>query len=925
MSKFKQKIKSFADKIDNIKLQKKFVIAAITIILIYLIVVGILYGVQFIELGEINNGQYTQMLINNLTVKAVCFGVIFAIVFVVIYVQNVITKGIIKAIAKKEEIELKRLPNKSIALLFAAIFALFTYEGVANQLMYYMNSTSFLQADPIFLKDIGYYVFQRPFLTSCYSLLTSFILLTILYILGYYICAFGYYFKGIDTKYLKSSGFLKHNIINVAIVLLLKIWECFAYKEDILFSKLNINNDSVFGSLMGSGFTDVTIKLPYMIALPFILIALGALTYFIIRKKKYKKLIWVPVTYFVIAGLVYGSIAVVQFVYVKPNELTVEKKYMQYHLDNTKKAYDINTKVNDVEITDNITKEDLEKNSNVINNIDLLNLNSFLAYKNDEVNDYYEYSDIDIINKKVDDKDRLVYILPKEMSAIKIQNQSYINKTFKYTHGYGAELYTSDIEKGTVTDVKDKIEVKQPRIYYGELTNNNVIVNSKSIYDLDYTKNKSELIEENYQGGNGHQMDTLNKITMSIRDLDFQLLVSNYADKNSKLLSNRNIMDRVKTVLPFLLLDEDPYMIVNDEGNLMWVIDAYTTAKDYPYSKEIKITNGDKLDSINYIRNSIKVLVDPYSGDVNIYITDKTDPVAITYSKMYTKFFKEIENDEVYKSCASHFRYPKKLFDIQVEALKEYYVQYVDDFYKNDNYLKLPKYIDENNKEQSITSYYVLGKFMDKENETFALMQPVTLGNDNLMGYFTGTVENGKNVVTMYKFTNNSTVIGTMQMDQQVLIGDKDFQDALKAIKDQRKTISKKNLILPIDNKLLYIQIYYSTPVEWSKETVIEKVVVSNGRKIVIDDNIQNAINKLAESGEDQVISSEILNKDLDAIIEQLLKTYDYMQEAVKQGQWEAYGREMRNLEEYITKLEQKNNEIKEAEKNKPLDANVAG
>lgn len=904
------KFNKFLEKLEKVKLQNKILAIVLCIILIYISCFSIHYFEKYIEVKEINNGKYTEILTSEIKINVICFFVFFVISYIITYIQNKVSKICINKIAKKENVKLNKLPNKSICLLVSVIFAYIATNYISKEFNIFSNCVFSLDKDPIFNKSITYYILQRPFIEKAYILVESFLLFNILYVIGYYIAVFGYYFKGLEKDTITKSLYVKHILFTIMLFCIANILETTIFKDTILFTKLKLNNDSLFSSLMGSGFTDINIKLVYFRLLPYIL-AIGLLiAIYLIIEKKYKKLIMLPIIYVVLNMALFIVTGLVQNIYVKPNELTLEKKYIKYHLDYTKKAYDIGVDTKDIYIEQKISKDDLIKYKNVISNIDVINYDNILERLNENQEKFYKYSTLNTITKNENGNKTLYYISPKEIDSKELDKEEYINKYIKYTHGNETKIFKSDITDGKIEEVKLENEILNDKIYYGINTNLDCMVNSSVKLGKENIQNIEAEVEENYYGEYGISLRRLNRAVMAVKHLDYNFLLSNYIKKDTKFLINRNIIERTRKILPNMLIDKNPYLVIGENNKQYYVIDAYTVSTNYPYSRKINLnnknlikTNNFNLDltKINYIRNSVKIVVDPYSGKLNIFNTDTEDIISRTYSNMYPNLFDRLEGNEVYESVKNTFKYPKALMDIQLEVLKEYFVEHPENFYKNENKINIPKFIDEKGQKKNLDSYYTFSKMIDKE-EDYTLLQPVVNFQNKLTGYFNGYVENGRNKLDFYSITNPNTVISPMLLDTQILVEDTKFSAELEEVKEKNR-LYKKTLVIPIDNKILTLQIYFTTPTELTKESRIYKVIVSDGQKIAVSKSIKEALTKIVNVENEDFISEEIIRNDLYSNIEDIIKTYEYVKNSMKQGDFEVYGREMQNLEKKINDL----------------------
>lgn len=910
-------MKKVLNKMSKMKIQHQILIIGIIVIIGIVISLASAFYMNYVELKEIGV-NYTKTLTKSIYTRGLVFAIMFAFVVVYLYIQNKVIKSILKKFAKEENVEIKnKLPNKSVAFIVAFLLTLDQSQFIYEKIMMYINSTAFTINDPIFNQNIGYYVFQRPLIMQFFSSLSLIMLLITLYVLGYYITAFGSIFNGVKAKSLFKTGFISHNLFNVLIFTSIKIAELFFTKQNVLFSRFMNSGFDIVKQLIGSGFTEINILLNMYRILPILLIVLIVMLLFYYRKKEYKKMIK-PIIFFPSIWIfTYFVMIIVQLFYVRPNELALEKKYLQYNIDMTQKAYNISGDSDNVEISNEILKDEIYTNTNLARNVDSMLPEYITSEITTEVQDngYYSYKNINITTSEIDNKTNITYIVPRQINTDTIKYQNFINKHFKYTHGFGALVLNNSQDRAASLVVNENLtnSVKQPRIYYGTEDENFVVVNSRSIYELDYTKNSNQLVETQYIGSAGIQMNFINKVLMSIKNIEPQILFSNYVDSNSRILINRNVLDRANKVVPFLYLDENPYLLVADDGKLTWVIDAYTTSSNFPYS-EYTIIDEKKNTKINYIRNSIKVLVDAYDGTTKVYITDKTDPMAITYEKMFPEIFTNID-DKMYENVKNKFKYPQELFNIQTEILKQYNTKYADSFYRNDNKLDYAKYMDDKNKIKNISSYFSVTKLQDMNKDGLVILQPYTLDKkDNLLGYFAGRVEEGKNILKTYKFTNLSKVLGPKQLDEQMST-DKELQLELKLLKDTRNDILKKEIVVPYNNKILYAQLYFAKPMDTeNKEASLEIIVLSDGKRFIVSkgNNIDEAFNKLFSNESGSTISNKVIDsEDMTLAIDSTLKILEDMKTSASQGQWEVFGRDIQRLEQELKKLKTQSEQSK--------------
>ena len=334
---------------------------------------------------------------------------------------------------------------------------------------------------------------------------------------------------------------------------------------------------------------------------------------------------------------------------------------------------------------------------------------------------YYTYRQANLAKYKIDGKEQLVYISPREIVN---SGRTYTNKTYEYTHGIGQIVTsaTSTTENGDVQylqkDVSgkdDKLNTENQQIYFGLETNDTIATNAKNKKEYDYTDELGNEYTSTYSGQAGLKLNFGDRLILALSKGDIKLAFSGEITQDSKILINRNIIKRAKKAMPYLLYDDEPYTIVTDEGKIKWVLDAYTISSNYPYSQYTSIEYNNKKQKINYIKNSVKVIIDAYDGTIDYYITDKTDPIAMAYNNTYKGLFKE----EVPEDIANHFTYPKYLYKVQAELLKSYHNAKPDILYRADDIWDFAKY--NNNKVTKSTGgilepYYTIVQ-IDGKNE----------------------------------------------------------------------------------------------------------------------------------------------------------------------------------------------------------------
>ena len=861
---------------------------------------------EFLEIGE----KYIEVFNQNLKNKAIVIAVNFVVLFLAVYITTKFIKKGLKTFFVEEKKEMPKLPNKSIALIISAIISILMANYITEKVMFIFNSTFFGSTDPIFNMDIAYYMFQKPFIEFIlYYLVAIFIGLTI-YIAVYYIIVFNTCFDGIDIQTLKKNTFVKQIITNIIIISILIGALTIIKSQDIVFGSFITLNDEENTSLAGAGFTDVTVKLwGYRIFGLIIPISVCmAAVYF--KREQRKKLITALLAIPTYLVALFFIIIIYQFIFVNSAELDRQQQYISYNIDNTKNAFNINIEEKQIENSGTITTADVDNNKEVLDNVVIIDkditLDTLQEYQNNV--GYYSYTNTKVGNYKIDNKDTLVYLTPRE---IKSGITSFTSKTYEYTHGYST-IVTSAVETDENGNIKyiqsdfegenNKINITQPRIYFGLETNDTVITKSKTRKEFDYPITTTQGENNEYDGSAGLTLIAFDRFILGIKEKNVNLAFGIDMTNDSKILLNRNIIKRAEKIIPYLTYDENPYLVVTDEGRLVWVLDAYTTSNKYPYSTSILIEENGLKKEINYIRNSVKVLIDAYDGTVDFYITDRSDPIAMAYNKMYPNVFHLDET--IPQDIANHIVYSEFLYNIQAEVLTKYHNVQPEVLYRSDDIWEITKYSSTNTsitKATKMQPYYTMVK--DGDKNTLGLVIPYSpMDKKNIISYLVGTYDENNNAkLVLYKFTNAANVIGPMQLDTQIQ-EDETITSELESISVTGTKIIKNMFIIPVENTLLYVEPVYQVLINESNIPVLKKVIVASGNKVAIGNNFKQALENLLSQ---YAVNIEVENtEDIDGLIDAIIKANNNLNESNLSNNWELIGKDMQRLQELIEQLE---------------------
>ena len=914
----KEKDTSKKDIIDLNK-KKKNRTRMILVLLFLLLFAGISYielrgsYLEYLELGQ----NYTNIFYTNLTYRYGIMAVNFVILYFILYFTNRGIKKGLKPFFEKEKKEIPKLPNKSLALVISALVSFVTSSALMQKIMLISNGTSFGIQDPIFGLDIAYYMFQKPVIET---LALYFVILFVglsIYIALYYVIAFNRYFDGVDGKMLKESLFMKKLTRNALLIIIGIAILTVINTQNTMFGKiLTVKNDL---EIVGAGMTETTIKLWGYVIFAFVIIifAYRALKYF--KKgntgKVLKNLAVIP-GYLVVLFIV---MVVFDLAFVSTNELDKEKEYIAENIKNTKNAYNINIEEKNIENSGTITSEEVEENANVINNIPVISKDavSKTLENSQTVTGHYVYPNISIAKYNINGKNQLVYVAPREITN---SGRTYNNKTYEYTHGIG-EIFTSATESSQNGNIQyiqkdivgkdEKINISEPRIYFGLETKETIATNTKNKNEYDYTDENGTDQVYSYNGQAGLQLGFLDRLILGMKKGDINLAFSGEITNESKILINRDVITRAKKALPYLIYDEEPYTVVTDEGKIVWVLDAYTVSSSYPYSQYTSIEHDGTKEKINYIRNSVKVIIDSYDGTMSYYITDRNDPIAMAYRNIYPSLFKELD-EKIPEDISSHFVYPEFLYNVQAKILKVYHNVKPDVLYRADDVWDIAKFNSTKSTKSTGTymePYYTMVKTSD--GEQLGLVQIYTPDEkQNIISYLVGSNSNGNNELKLYKFSADSNIVGPMQLDKQ-LEEDEAISSELKSLNVTGTKLTKQMIAVPINNTILYVEPIYQTMLNESEVPVLKKVVVASGNKVAIGDNLTKALENLLSK---YAVDIEVENTDdVEGLIEAIIKANKNLTQSNENNDWEMMGKDIKKVQELIDSLEK----VKEKEDKK--------
>lgn len=685
----------------------------------------------------------------------------------------------------------------------------------------------------------------------------------------------------------------------------------FLSHQDILIGDM-LQKESVKGAyLTGAGFLDVNIKLWIYRIISIVIII--AVYNFIrgIKKEESKKILFSIILIPAALIVVFIVNIAIDSIFLRGNDIDREKEYILQNIRATEEAYNINVENKEIAKGTDITSEKIKKDSELIEKLPMVTpdvVKETLENNTDnkEKKSLYKYGNPNLVKNG----DAYDYLTTREMDD---KDKTLTNKIYKYTHGnFGILTSSSKVNKnGYLLNVSEKFEgqelngtkIKEPRLYYGENTNSNAIVNAKDIKEYDYPTSTLTNKENNYNGKGGIKLSLLERIALAITKGSTELVFNNNIVENTKVLLNRQIIERAKKILPNIRYDKDPYLVTKDDGGLAWVIDGYTVTSRYPYSQKVSI-EADKggKERINFIRNSVKVVIDAYNGTVDFYVTDTTDPFISTIMKAYPTLFKNY--NELSENIKKQMRYPQYLFDIQAKVLTTYHNSDVDNIYRADDRWEVAEVSGSGTR--SSTSMYTLLKKGD-ELKPAIITTYTPEKRKNIVSYLVGQTENGANKLTMYRY-NEKSELSLSFIDTQIEKDEK-VQKEMRELTTLGTELKTVRILLPYEDTTLYIKSIYQVFLNEDSVPVLKKVIVANKGKVGIGNTLKEAMQRMLTENAIDIDVRDLANEDelKDAIIKQNKTLKDVM----KQGDFEYTGKDIQRLIKLVDQLEEVSKEKK--------------
>ena len=891
---------------------------------------------------------FRDMFVKRLTVRLVVFAATFAVALVVLLgnwllarrralhdttplQQNILRAGGVRALVI------------GIALVLAFLFA----SAAASQweeLLLLQNAQGFGLAEPIFGRDVGFYIFQLPVYEFFQGWLVTLLFVAALGLLPIYAGSNLLEMQRGAWQPLQGNNLRRHLAALLGVLVL--VWAA-GYALDVY--RLLFSNRGV---AYGASYVDLRTGLwGLRLQAVFALLTALALFYNVVRPNL--RLPIAGAVLWLASGLIVGGLlpGLLQRYVVEPNELSLETPYIENNIAFTRAAFGLD-KIESIPfgVVEDLSPEDLLENEDVLRNVRLWDYRPLQqTYQQLQgLRPYYAIGEIDIDRYQIDGEQRQVMLAARELDKTRLPAPSWVNRNLEFTHGYG--IIMNPVNEVTAEGqpnffIKDlppqsrvpSIEVTRPEIYFGELTNDTIYVGSAR-EEFSYPSG-DENVYTNYEGTGGIVLDSfLKRLAFAMRQSDPNVLLSNDITETTRVQYRRQIQERVRELTPFLLLDSDPYLVVNDAGRLVWLQDAYTVSDDYPYSTPARVTprpsvtetlpNGATLPltnrSFNYMRNSVKIVIDAYDGNVTYYVSDPDDPIIASYARAFPGVFRPL--DEMPADLQAHLRYPVDLFWAQARQFLTYHMNDVRVFYNKEDLWQIPSEVVQN-ATQETEPYYVTLPLPDESEPEYLLILPFSPANkNNMIAWMAVRNDPGHyGELIVYEMGRQTLVFGPLQVEGRI-----DQEPSISqqfTLWDQRgsNVVRGNLLVLPINQSFLYVEPVYLLS-EANALPELRRIVTASNTGVAMAETLDRSLIALAEADTDGIIvvdeppdgSAEPTPTTPDATaatppanpttLEELVAAANAHLQAAEQaqraGDWARYGQELESLRENLAQLE---------------------
>lgn len=800
------------------------------------------------------------------------------------------------------------------ALLLAALFAS-AAASQWEQFLRYFYRVPFGTADPIFGRDISFYLFELPVYRFLQNWLIPLLLFALVGVVGLYAAG--------DWRNVQRGNWqpqLQQTVrrhVALLAALFLGAWAAGYWLNiyELLYSRRAV--------AFGAGYTDLNASLlairVEMVVV--ILLALAVAANIFIANSRLPLIlggVWLVAA--IGLGMIYP--AVMQRYIVEPNELALERPYISHNIRFTRLGFGLEAvESRPFGNPDELSESDLAENTAALQNIRVWDYRPLheTYVQLQGLRPYYQFPEIDIDRYEINGQTRQVMLAGRELNKTKLTGQSWVNQRLEFTHGYGVVMNPVDsftAEGRPVFFLRDlpprstvDLEVTRPEIYYGELMDDVVFVNS-GLEEFDFPQG-NENVYSHYSGQGGVPLSSsLRRLAFALRFGEANLLLSQYITPSTRVMFHRPITERVLRIAPFLYLDHDPYLVVAD-GRLVWLIDAYTRSSYFPYSQPVS-------EGYNYIRNAVKITVDAYDGTVNFYLARPDDPIIQAYDRALPGLFRPLA--EMPAALQAHIRYPEDLFEVQTRQYLMYHMTDEQVFYNQEDLWEIPQEILDNNTAALMEPYYVFFRLPGEEETEYLLIQPYTpAGKANMIAWIAARndLPNYGELVA-YEMPKQELILGPSQVEARINQDPIISQQIALWDRSGSEVIRGNLIVIPINNSFLYVEPLYLRA-DNGAQPELKRVILASGNRVVMRPTLNEALSALLDEPVTDVIVSEPppaeegetptdsppAEASLEALIQSANAHFAAAEAAQREGDWATYGRELELLRQDLQRLQE--------------------
>ena len=893
-------------------------IGGVTVLIVFLVVMFFRQAIGlYVDWLWFENLGYDQLFASIVAYKfalgAAAGGLLAALIYVNLRIAASATAGFrfstVENIIELPPLELIDPILRRLLLPGALLIGLMAApQGAAGweELALFINPVSFSVQDPQFGHDVSFYVFILPWLQTVYHWAIFAIGLTALASAAVYLVYRGIAYT--PRGLLLGERARRHLLILLGMFLLIKAGGYYLDAFDLLHSPRGVS--------FGASYADIYGILPALRVLTFLALIASALCFVQVARAGYK---------FVFLGV--GALIAVHLLglnayptllqrfRVTPNEIEAERPFIERRIKYTRLAFGLDKiETKDFPAAEQLTAADLKRNESTINNIRLWDHRPLLTTyaQLQEIRPYYKFVDVDNDRYVIDGIYRQVMLSARELSHRHLQSQNWINEHLTFTHGHGVvfgpvnqvtssgqpEFFIKDIPPQHTTSLK----ITRPEIYFGELANEYVLVRTKS-QELDYPAGDQN-IYTTYKGTGGVPIGSMwRKLIFAAHHASMRILLSQDLTSESRILYHQQIQERVKKIAPFITFDRDAYIVIAQGGRLFWMIDGYTNSDRFPYSEPLR------RQGTNYVRNSVKAVIDAYNGTVDFYLSDSTDPIIQSFARIFPQIFKAL--DTMPDDLRAHVRYPEDLFAIQAQVYATYHMQDPQVFFNKEDLLSIPRRTIDG-RERDMEPYHTIMRLPGEEKEEFILLLPFTPNKRDNMRSWLAARSDGKNYgkLTALEFPKAKLVYGPKQIDARI-DQDTTISQQLTLWSQRGSQVLRGSLLaIPIEKSLLYVQPIYLAAEQGSLPE-LKRVVVAFGNRIAMEETLDQALQRIfgAKSFTDvpqpaSAAATVTPIKSDQTLARQALDHFQRSQDLLKQGNWAGYGDELKQVENLLKEMQ---------------------